>query len=152
MFRTFVLVTLLSFGLLAGCGDDNNQVDNWNELDQELGGETINGCEGSSSAYRDLRNQPNVTITDIDAWEDPHKACIGVSSGTTVTWKGNFDTHPLVGGVSPQTDSASPITQEMATGTDDVSITFTATDQIEVEGYFCDVHKATMGGVIAVFP
>jgi plastocyanin len=152
MFRISVLVALLSLGLLVGCGDD--QVDNWNDLDQALGGQELNGCDGTSAAYTDLRGRASVTITDISAWEDPHKACIGVSPGTAVTWVGNFDTHPLVGGVSPTTDSGSPITQADASGTGDMAtttVTFTAT-QITVEPYFCDVHRATMGGVIAVVP
>ena len=148
MFRISVLVALVSVGLLAGCGDDP---DNWNDLDQALGGQEINGCDGTSAAYTDLRGQASVTITNIDAWGDPHNACIGVSSGTTVTWQGDFDTHPLVGGVSPTTDSSSPITQANASGTDDVAITFNAT-VLTVEGYFCTAHPTTMGGVIAVFP
>jgi len=150
MFRISILVASLSLGLLAGCGSDNP--DSWNDLDQALGGVTTNGCDGTSSAYTDLRGQASVTITDIDAWGDPHNACIGVSSGTEVIWQGDFDTHPLVGGVSPTTDSSSPITEADASGTDDVAITLTATDKIEVEGYFCTAHPATMGGVIAVFP
>ena len=149
MFRTSVLVALLSFGLLAGCGED--EFDSWNELDQALGDDPTNGCDATSDAYTDLRGQSSVTITDISAWEVPHKACIGVSAGTEITWQGNFDTHPLVGGVSPTTDNASPITQAMASGTDDVAVTLTATE-LTVYPYFCDVHKTTMGGVIAVFP
>ena len=148
MFRISVLVALLSLGLLVGCGDDP---DNWNDLDQALGGQEINGCDGTSAAYTDLRGQASVTITDISAWEDPHNACIGVSAGTQVIWQGNFVTHPLVGGVSPTTDSSSPITQANASGTDDVAITFNATE-LTVEPYFCTAHPATMGGVIAVFP
>jgi plastocyanin len=150
MFRTSVLVALLSFGLLAGCGSDS-QVDNWNELDQELGGVETNGCAGTSSAYTDLRGQASVTITANSPWMVPHNACIGVSPGTQVTWQGDFGTHPLVGGVSPTTDSASPITQADARGTDDVTITFDAT-AITVYPYFCEVHTTTMGGVIAVVP
>ena len=152
MFRTSVLVALLSCGLLAGCGSG---ADSWNDLDQALGGEEINGCEGTSAAYSDLRGRASVTITANEPWVDPHNKCIGVSPGTEVIWEGNFDTHPLVGGVSPTTDTRSPITQEDASGTGDMAtttVTFEATDKIEVEGYFCDVHKATMGGVIAVFP
>ena len=136
---------------VLGCGSSNNAVDNWNELDQELGGVTTNGCAGTTDAYMDLRGQASVTITADSPWVVPHNACIGVSPGTTVTWQGDFDTHPLVGGVSPTTDSGSPITQEMASGTDDVSITFNAT-AITVYPYFCEVHTANMGGVIAVVP
>ena len=67
---------------------------------------------------------------------------------------GNFETHPLVGGVSPLTDSDSPITEAAPSGTGDMAtttVTFTAT-QITVEPYFCTAHPATMGGVIAVVP
>ena len=149
MFRKPILVASLSLGLIVGCG--SNDPDSWNELDQALGGVTTNGCEGNSAAYTDLRGRASVTITDISAWGDPHNACIGVSPGTEVIWQGNFDTHPLVGGVSPTTDSGSPITQAMASGTDDVSVTLSAT-AITVYPYFCDVHKTTMGGVIAVVP
>ena len=149
MLRTSVLVTLLSFGLLAGCGSDDP--DSWNELDQALGDTPTNGCDATSAAYTDLRGQSSVTITTDSPWMVPHNACIGVSSGTTVTWQGDFDTHPLVGGVSPTTDSSSPITQANASGTDDVAITFNAT-VLTVEGYFCTAHPTTMGGVLADFP
>jgi len=149
MFRISILVASLSLGLLAGCGSDNP--DSWNDLDQALGDDPTNGCDASSDAYTDLRGRTSVTITDISAWEDPHNACIGVSPGTEVIWQGNFDTHPLVGGVSPTTDSSSPITLADASGTADVAITFNATE-LTVEGYFCTAHPTTMGGVIAVFP
>jgi hypothetical protein len=149
MFRISILVALLSLGLLAGCGSDNP--DSWNDLDQALGGVTTNGCEGNSAAYTDLRGRASVTITDISAWGDPHNACIGVSAGTEVIWQGNFDTHPLVGGVSPTTDSSSPITEADASGTGDVAVTLNATE-LTVEPYFCTAHTTSMGGVIAVFP
>ena len=151
MFRTSVLVALLSFGLLAGCGDNP---DNWNELDQALGGQEINGCDGTSAAYTDLRGQASVTITANSPWVDPHNACIGVSTGTDVIWVGNFETHPLVGGVNGTEDSTSPITEADPIGTGDTATTtvnFEATDEITVEPYFCTAHPATMDGVIAVF-
>lgn len=153
MFRVSVLIALLSVCLLSGCGgDSNNAADDWNELDQELGDTATNGCDPTSDAYTDLRGQSSVTITASSPWVVPHNACIGIESGTEVTWEGDFDTHPLVGGVNGTEDSGSPITQEGASGTDPVRITFTATDSIEVEGYFCTSHPTTMGGVIAVFP
>lgn len=153
MFRKSILVASLSLGLIVGCGDDD--IDSWNELDQALGGVTTNGCEGTSAAYTDLRGQSSVTITADSPWVNTptaHNACIGITSGTEVIWEGDFDAHPLVGGVNGTEDSSSPITQAGASGTTPVSVTFNATDQIEVEGYFCTAHPTTMGGVIAVFP
>ena len=155
MFRISVLVALLSLGLLVACGDDP---DSWNELDQALGGRTINGCE--TKDYQDLRGETSVTITDISAWvnDPPHKACIGVRAGTTVTWEGNFGDHPLVGGETATPDDDSPITAANATsGTDPVSVTFSASDLTDpTRGgafpYFCTVHEAQMQGVIVVFP
>jgi len=152
MFRKSILVASLSLGLIVGCGDDP---DSWNDLDQALGDTPTNGCDPTSAAYTDLRGQSSVTITADSPWMVPHNACIGVSTGTEVIWQGDFDTHPLLGGrgdvIPPSIDSSSPITQAMASGTDDVAITFNAT-AITVYPYFCTAHPTSMGGVIAVFP
>ena len=151
MIRTSIIVALLSCGLLAGCGSSGGDADSWNDLDQALGGVETNGCAGTSSAYTDLRGQASVTITTGSPWTDPHNACIGVSPGTQVTWQGDFDPPPLVGGVSPTTDSGSPITQEDASGVGEAAVVFNATT-ITVYPYFCEVHTTNMGGVIAVVP
>jgi len=141
----FVVAAALSFGLV-GCGDSNNA--DADTIDQILGGGEVNGCMGDSAM--DLTGSTAVTITDIDAWEVPHSACIIVSQGTAVTWKGDFDEHPLVGGVSPATAPGSPITQAGSTsGTADATITFSATGRFP---YFCDVHTNTMLGVVYVIP
>jgi len=140
----FVAVAALSFGLV-GCGSSNPDADT---IDEIFGGDEVNGCVAASAV--DLRAETAVTITDIDAWEVPHSACIIVSQGTAVTWQGNFDTHPLVGGTSPLTDLGSPITQAgSASGTDDATITFSATGPFP---YFCDVHQTNMLGVVYVIP
>jgi plastocyanin len=136
----FVVVAALSFGLV-GC-NDNPDADT---IDQILGGGEVNGCMGDSAM--DLTGSTAVTITDIDAWDIPHSACIIVSQGTVVTWQGNFDTHPLVGGESPVTSQGSPITEAGASGTADVTVTF---NEAGLFGYFCDLHRMTMLGVVAV--
>ena len=152
MFRISVLVALLSLGLLVGCGSSNSAQQE--VIDDILGGGTLNGC--AAKDFEDLTGETSVTITANSPWVNtptPHNACIGVSSGTEVIWEGNFDEHPLVGGVNGTEDSSSPITLAGASGTDPVAVTFVnATDTIDVEGYFCTVHPTTMGGVIAVFP
>lgn len=110
--------------------------------------EVIHGCTLSTST--DLTAESAVTITELSQWIVPHQACVRISAGTEVTWEGNFSVHPLVGGVSPMIDEASPITEEGAdSGTGSAAIT------LESEGtypYFCDVHEATMQGVIYVEP
>ena len=111
------------------------------------GSETvINGC--TEAEAMDMSGAANVTITDVSAWVVPHSACIRVSANTAVTWEGNFTAHPLVGGVTPMVDDASPITMIDATsGTADASVT------LETAGtypYFCDIHLTSMQGVIYV--
>jgi len=138
----FVVVAALGFALV-GCGD--SAVENADEIDDIFGGEEVNGCDAASAV--DRRGETAVTITDIDAWGDPHSACIVVSQGTAVTWQGNFDTHPLVGGTSPVTSQGSPITEADASGTADVTVTFNAGGLFP---YFCDNHPTTMLGVVAV--
>jgi plastocyanin len=142
----FAVIAALGFGLV-GCGDSNNSQEE--VLDEIFGGSTVNGCD--PDAYQDLRGSTSVTITSDSAWVDPHSACIIVTAGTPVTWQGNFDTHPLVGGVTATRDSGSPITEAMASGTDDVTVTFNPT-QGQAFPYFCTQHPATMLGVIVVVP
>jgi plastocyanin len=137
----FVVVAALGFALV-GCGSSNPDADT---IDEIFGGNELNDCVAASAD--DRRGETAVTITAISAWDNPHSACIVVSPGTEVTWKGNFDTHPLVGGESPATDPTSPITEADASGTDDVTVTFNAAGLF---GYFCDLHRMTMLGVVAV--
>ena len=137
----FVVVAALGFALV-GCGSSNPDADT---IDEIFGGAEVNDCDAASAV--DRRGETAVTITDIDAWGDPHSACIVVSQGTAVTWQGNFDTHPLVGGTSPVTSQGSPITEADASGTADVTVTFNAAGLFP---YFCDNHRMTMLGVVAV--
>jgi plastocyanin len=138
----FVVVAALGFALV-GCGSSNPDADT---IDEIFGGNEVNDCDAARAV--DRRGETAVTITAISAWDDPHGACIVVSPGTEVTWKGNFDDHPLVGGESPATDPGSPITQAGSTsGTADATITFSATGLFP---YFCDLHRMTMLGVVAV--
>jgi len=104
------------------------------------------GCTFATST--DRTGEANVMITDISAWVVIHNACIIVDAGTTVTWEGNFDLHPLRGGVSPTPDAANPV--EIAgpgAGMTPVSVTLdTAGDY----PYFCGIHLSSMAGVIYV--
>ena len=68
MFRSLVIVAVLSFGLLAGCGDSNNGTQA-EVIDDILGGGTLNGC--AAEDFDDLTGETSVTITDISAWGNP---------------------------------------------------------------------------------
>ncbi len=80
----------------------------------------------------------------ILTWTNPHNRCILVSPGTTITWNGDFTSHPLRGGVSPQTDNSNPISAAQAAGGSVVLNT------VGDYPYFCNIHNGTMNGVIYV--
>jgi plastocyanin len=104
------------------------------------------GCTFATAT--DRTGEANVTITDISAWVVVHNACIIVDAGTTVTWEGNFDSHPLRGGVSPSPDAANPI--EMAgpgSGATPVSVMLNMAGDYP---YYCGLHFSSMAGVIYV--
>lgn len=108
----------------------------------------VHGCTPDSAM--DMTEMAEVTITDIDAWQVPHNACIRVSAGTDVIWNGNFLVHPLAGGITPNADSASPITEAGAnTGASSATITF---EDAGTYPYFCEVHVNSMFGVVYVVP
>jgi plastocyanin len=83
----------------------------------------------------------NPTLT----WDFGHQRCILVSVGATVTWDGPQGLHPLVGGVSPTVDPASPIADAMTVG-ESTTVTFDAAGNYP---YFCSMHTS-MQGVIYV--
>lgn len=108
----------------------------------------IHGCTFDTAM--DMTGMASVNVTDISEWVVPHNACVRVSTGTVVVWDGNFSVHPLVGGISPNADDSSPISQaEADTGIGSAEVT------LADEGtypYFCEVHLNTMIGVIYVVP
>jgi plastocyanin len=112
------------------------------------GGMVVNGCTAAEAM--DMTGMGAVTITDVSAWSVPHSACIRVSTGTTVTWEGNFDVHPLIGGASGMGDASSPITMAgPGSGMGTVDVTFDAAGDYP---YFCGVHAGAMLGVVYVVP
>lgn len=100
----------------------------------------INGCDVASAD--DMTGMGTVSLT----WSSPHQACTRVDVGTAVTWNGDFGFHPLVGGETPTTDAASIITGNVPAG-GMTTVTFGAAG---VFPYFCDIHNASLQGVIYV--
>jgi plastocyanin len=112
------------------------------------GEQAIHGC--TSATAEDLTGMNQVTITDDgNVWEDlpaAHHRCIRVDAGTTVIWEGDFTTHPLRGGVAPNSpDATSPIELAVPAGqTTSVTLPLVGTYP-----YYCDIHT-NMNGVVYV--
>ena len=88
----------------------------------------------------DFTNEAEIELQ----WFNPHHRCVLISPGTEVTWSGNFSSHPLTGGVSPDTDFLSPISSAVDLGG---SVVLNNEDDYP---YFCEIHNNTMTGVIYV--
>lgn len=144
MTRLIFCVTCVA-ALFLGCGEDSPGSNGGSGGGG--GSDTlINGCIQSQAS--DMTGMANVTVTDISAWQIPHSACVRVSANTELTWQGNFTIHPLVGGETPTTDDASPITAiNASSGSEDASVTL---DTAGTYPYFCEIHLTTMQGVIYV--
>ncbi len=96
------------------------------------------GC--SLDSAEDRTGETEVVL----AWGIPHNRCVIVSPGTTVTWNGSLQSHPLAGGVSPNKDAASPI----SSANDNIGSVVFNTDG--TYPYFCTIHTGNMRGVIYV--
>lgn len=105
-----------------------------------------NGCSFETAI--DRTGEATVDISAIAPWNVVHEVCVIVSPGTTVEWRGNFEAHPLVGGVTPTQDDASPITAAGADVGDGVA-SATLVDAGDYP-YFCVFHTTLMQGVVYV--
>jgi plastocyanin len=108
----------------------------------------FNGCKLSSADDYTAMNMATIQFAGLSY----SPKCMRIKSGTTVTFEGNFGSHPLEGGTVangiPTSDPASPITKTQS-GT---SAMFTL-NEAGVVPYFCTFHAAAnMMGAIFVEP
>lgn len=101
-------------------------------------GASVHDC--TIEEAEDRTNEAEVVLE----WSNPHHRCVLINPGTTVTWSGSFNSHPLGGGVSPITDDSSPISSA-----DDQGGSIVLNDEGDYP-YFCEIHINTMTGVIYV--
>ena len=122
-------VLVLVGAVAVACSDDGSSTGAGGGGDAE-----INGC--TQAAADDMTGQSSVTLD----WSNPHQSCIRISAGTTVTFDGDFVSHPMgdgtVDGPSNGPFSGNP-------------------DAIVFEGggawaYYCTAHGLNMQGVIYV--
>lgn len=127
-------------------GIDNNCDGNIDEGLQVQSEVPLNGCTEENAT--DLTSQSTVNMADTSPWAGGHSACIIVSANTTVTWAGNFSSHPLIGGMTPTENTTSPITiAGPGVGTSTVAVNFVNTGDYP---YFCRIHTSSMQGVVYV--
>lgn len=108
----------------------------------------INGCDQATA--EDFTGMATPTVQFVGLSYSP--ACMRVKAGATVTFEGNFASHPLEGGTVtdgiPMSDPNSPITKTN-TG---MSASFKLSNE-GVVPYYCTFHAASgMKGAIFVEP
>lgn len=131
----------------------NNTTGDMGSTNNDMGDEThleAHGCTFETAM--DMTGAATVSISDISAWSFDHSACIIVNTGTEVTWTGNFSSHPLEGGVSPNDDATNPIdvagvVVNAMNGNNTAEVTFLMAGDYP---YFCGIHVDSMQGVVYV--
>jgi plastocyanin len=102
----------------------------------------VHGC--NSSTATDLSGQPSPTVTFTSYQYTP--PCARIVAGQTITFSGDLDVHPLVGGLVATPDPSSPIGIH-ASGSA-VPISFPSAG---VFPYYCGAHGVSQNMVGAVF-
>lgn len=157
MKKTFCLMALAGLAALTfsvGCGDSGtggsggSASGGGSDGGSSAGGGTeggggagtlVNGCDQATAD-----DETGAATYDI-TWTLPAQVCARVSVGTVVTWTGDFALHPLKGG-SPGSPDTGDISSSDQTGAS-ASVTFDAAGEYP---FFCNVHQASMQGVIYV--
>lgn len=132
-----LMTSLMFVTALAGCGGPT--------VTPDAGVPVIHGC--TDYVVTAERRVSFGTANDSPALGYAPK-CLTISVGQSVTFAGNFNTHPLVPGAfnSDAGTSGNPIARK-DTGADDSVVTFDAPGLFP---YFCDLHAPTMVGVVQV--
>lgn len=131
----------------------NNTTGDMGSTNNDMGDGThleAHGCTFETAM--DMTGAATVSITDVAAWTFDHNACIIVDTGTEVTWTGNFNNHPLEGGVSPNDDATNPIDVagvivNAMNGNNTAEVMFPMAGDYP---YFCGLHVNSMQGVVYV--
>jgi plastocyanin len=148
--RFYALLVAGAVGL-TGCGDGYGEGDTPPPTDNPGGAASLNGCDEADYADRtdaamDRRIGFGSALNSPAFGYSP--ACITISVGQSVTFVGNFASHPLVPGtVSGGGASANNPIQAQRSGSADYMVSFPTAGSYP---YFCDVHKPGMAGVVRV--
>jgi plastocyanin len=102
----------------------------------------VHGC--NSSTATDLSGQPSPTVTFTSYQYTP--PCARIVAGQTITFSGDLDIHPLVGGLVATPDPSSPIGIHASGSTAPIGF-----PSAGVYPYYCGAHGVTQNMLGAVF-
>lgn len=108
--------------------------------------QVINTCRFEDAVrWIDTPAELRVIHFPTAAYQPP---CVAIEAGQTVTWSGNFGSHPLKGGLHkdgpPQPGNPIPT---VLSGTTPVTVAFPVAD---AWGYYCIAHQPPMAGAVFV--
>jgi plastocyanin len=105
----------------------------------------LNGCDEATAEDHLADAKVQISFGGAVGFKYAPK-CIVIKSGTTVTFSGDFASHPLAGGVDGTKDPSSPITATNTGMSKDFVIAAGG-----AYGYYCEFHQAGgMKGAIFV--
>jgi plastocyanin len=109
---------------------------------------TINGCTAAMAVDLTASGATRTVVITDDVYTPK---CAKIQVGQSITWSGNFNDHPLAGGIirgaSVETQPGSPI-PSVTNGAMRTVVFSTAGDW----AYYCPNHSPGMAGVIYVVP
>ena len=147
--RAHVLAGAVAFVVSIGCGGmaPSGTTDAGSSAPVDAGSvETVHGC--TTSAYANRSTGAREIAFGSAAGLAYSPKCMSISAGQTVTFKGDFNTHPLVGGMYMGSVGTTPTPiMRRDTGSTDYTVTFATAG---LYPYFCDYHAPTMVGAIWV--
>lgn len=106
----------------------------------------VNGCTlGATVNWLDVPPGERVIVFPNANYQPP---CVRIRAGQTVTWDGDFSSHPLRGGLrkggGPQPGNPIP---DVSSGSTPVEVTF---PDPGAWGFYCAFHEPPMAGAVFV--
>src|SRR5262249_14601254 len=144
--KAALAMAIATGALAAGCGSsDSSTPSGAGGSGGSSGGMTVNGCDPATA--EDHTGDASVTIQFSGHQYSP--PCIRIKAGSSVTWMGSFDNHPLnpgkVSAGTPHQDTTGPI-QPTSMGSSQ-TVMFPAAGTYP---FYCGIHFS-LGMMGAVF-
>lgn len=146
MSRAYVRTGLLLLALSVGCASSNGS----GTGGADAAAPTFNACAPSSFVNGSAASTVNFGGEGGSPLFGYAPACLRVSAGSSVTFRGDFSVHPISPGTSPQATTAGTANNPIAATVSGMSLAVTFPNA-GTYPYFCEMHYAAgMAGVILV--